>query len=111
MRGVDFAVFKLITKVVGVETVSAIMTAMRTVMAISEAVTVFDVMACLSAPVAHLAVVFAPCMNSPIANGGLGPTTSFAFEIGGLVHIAVNAMADTSYGISGGKTVQTLIYG
>ena len=80
-------------------------------MAIPKAMAVFDVVACPPTPIAHLAVVFAPCMNSPIANGGLGPTTSFAFEIGGLVHIAVNAMADTSYGVSGGKTVRTLIYG
>jgi len=79
--------------------------------AVSETVTVFDVVACLSTPVAHLAVVLAPCMNGSITNGDLGTTASLALEVGGLVHVAVDAMANTSYGISGGKTIQTLVHG
>jgi len=81
------------------------------VAAIPEAVTVLDIVACLSAPVAHLAVVLAPCVDGPIANGDLGSAASLAFEVRGLMHVAVNATMDTGYGISSGKTVRTSVHG
>ena len=43
-------------------------------------------------------------------NGDLGPTTSFALEIGGLVHVAVNAAMNASYSVSGGKMVRTPVH-
>jgi len=49
-------------------------------------------------------------MNSSIADGDLGPTTSFALEVRGLVHVAVDVMANASYSVSGGKMVQTLVH-
>ena len=73
--------------------------------AISEAVTVFDVVACPSAPVAHLAVVLAPCLNGSIAHSDLSPTASLAFEVGGCMHLVVDMTANASYGVSSGKTV------
>jgi len=80
------------------------------VAAISEAVAVLDVVACPSAPVAHLAIVLAPCMSSPVANGDLGLTTSLAFEVRGLVHVVVDAAANVGYGVSGGETVRALVH-
>ena len=73
--------------------------------AISKAVTVFNAMACSATPITHLAIVLAPCMDGPIANSDLGLMTSLALEIGGLVHVAVDAATNASYGISGGKAV------
>ena len=78
--------------------------------AVPKAITVFDVMACPSAPIAHLAIIFAPCIDGPIANGNLGSAASFALEVRGLVHVAINAVVDTSYGVSGGKTVRTTVH-
>jgi len=72
---------------------------------------VFDVVACPATPITHLAVVLAPCMDSSVTNGDLGLTTSFAFEVGGLVYVMVDTAADTSYSVSGGETVRTPIYG
>ena len=79
--------------------------------AISETVAVFNVMTRLATPVAHFAVVVAPCMNGPIANGDLGSAASLAFEVGGLVHVAVNATMNASYSVSSGEVVRTLIHG
>jgi len=110
VRRIDLTVFELVTEVVGAKTVSAIMTTARTVMAVSKAVAVFDVVAGLPAPVAHLAVVFAPCMNSPIANGDLSLMASLALEVGSFVHVAVDAVTNTAYGVSGSKTVQALVH-
>jgi len=81
------------------------------VTAISKAVTVFNVVACPSTPVAHLAIVLAPCVNGAIANGDLSPTASLALEVGGLVHVAVDVTVNTSYGISSGEMVRTLVHG
>ena len=50
-------------------------------------------------------------MNCLIADGNLGLTTSFALEVGGLVHVAINAVTNAGYGVSGGETVRTLVYG
>jgi len=105
VRRIDLTVFELVTEVMGAKAVSAIMTMARTVTAVPEAVAVFDVVAGSSTPVAHLAVVFTPHMNSPIANGDLGLTASLALEVGGLVHVMVNAVTNTAYGVSGSKMV------
>ena len=80
-------------------------------MAIPEAVTVFDVVACPATPIAHLAIVIAPCMDSPIADSDLGSTTSFALEVGGCVHVVVDAATNASYGISSGKAVGAPVHG
>jgi len=78
--------------------------------AIPEAVTVSNIVTSPASPVAHLAVVFAPCMNCPIANGDLGSTTSLALEIGGLVHVAVNTTTNAGDGVSGSKTVRAMVH-
>jgi len=75
------------------------------VAAISETVAVFNVVACPAAPVAHFTVVFAPSMQGMIANGHLSVTFSFALKVGGLVHVAVDAMTDTGYGVGGRESV------
>jgi len=80
-------------------------------MTIPKAVAIFDVVACPATPVAHLAIVLAPCMDSPIADSDLGLTTSLALEIGGLVHVTVDATTDASYRVSSGETVQTPVHG
>jgi len=72
---------------------------------------VLDAVACSSTPVAHLAVVFAPCMDGPIANSYLSLVTSFAFEIRGCMHIAVDTTMNVGYGISSGKTVRASVHG
>jgi len=74
-------------------------------MAISKAIAIFDVVACLPIPVAHFAVVLAPCVNGTIANSNLSSAASFALKIGGFVYVVVDAMSDTSYSISGGEAV------
>jgi len=73
--------------------------------AVSEAMTVLDVVACPPTPITHLAVVFAPGMYGAIANSDLSLTASLALEVGGLVHVAINATVDVGYGVSGGKSV------
>jgi len=50
-------------------------------------------------------------MNGTIANSDLSLMASLALEVGGLVHVTVDTMANTSYGISGGEMVQTLVHG
>ena len=70
--------------------------------AIPEAMTVLNVVACPSTPVTHLAIVFAPCMNGPIANGDLGLAASLALEVGGSVHVVVDMMTNVGYGVSSG---------
>ena len=94
----------------GAEAVSAIMAATRAMVAITKAITVFNVVPCLTIPVAHLAIVIAPCVDGSIAYSDLSSTTSLALEIGGLVHVAVNAATDASYGVSSGKVVRTPIH-
>ena len=72
--------------------------------------TILNVVACPAAPIAHLTVVLAPCMNSLVANGDLSLMTSLALEVGGLVHVAVNATVNAGDGISGGKTVRAAVH-
>jgi len=71
--------------------------------AVAERVAFFDVMACLTAPVAHFVVVLTPGMNGMITDGDLGLVSSLAFEIGGLVHVVVNVATDVRDGIGGGE--------
>jgi len=75
------------------------------VTAIPEAVTILDIVTCLATPIAHLAIVLAPCMDSPIAGCNLGSTASLALEVRGLVHVMVDAAANVSYCVSSGETV------
>jgi len=75
------------------------------VAAIPEAMAILDVVACPSAPIAHLAVVLAPCMDGLVVNGDLGLTASLALEVGGLVHVVVDATANARDGVSGGEAV------
>jgi len=79
--------------------------------AISETVTVFNVVACLATPVAHLAIVLAPGMDGLIADGDLGLAASLALEVGGFVHVAVDTAMDASYRISSGEAVRTPVHG
>ena len=79
-------------------------------MAVSEAVTFLNVVSGPTTPVAHLAVILAPSMNSMVANGNLSFVSSFALEIGGLVHVMVDATMNASDGISGSKMVRTSIH-
>ena len=78
--------------------------------AVPEAITVFDVMACLSAPIAHLAVVVTPGMYGPVADCYLGSTASLAFEIWSLVHVAIDTTTNAGYGVSSGKTVRAPVH-
>ena len=89
----------------GAEAVSAIMAATRAMTAITEAIAVLNVVPCLTAPVAHLAIVVAPCVDGSIAYSDLSLTTSLALEIGGLVHVTVDVATDASYGVSSGEAV------
>jgi len=86
------------------ETVEAIMAASQAVSAIAEGVALFYVVACLTAPIAHFVVVLAPSMYGAITDSNLSPASSFAFEVRGLVHVAVNAAMDTGDSVGGGKS-------
>jgi len=81
------------------------------VAAVPEAVAVLNVVTCSSAPVTHLAIVLAPGMYGTVMNGDLSPTASLALEVGGLVHVVINATADVGYGVGSGKSVQTPVHG
>ena len=78
--------------------------------AVAEGVTFFNVVAGLATPIAHFAIVFAPGVHGTVANGGLSLSSSFALEVGGLVHVAINAMAYMGNSISGGQAFRTLVY-
>jgi len=73
------------------------------VSAIAEGVILLYVVTCLATPIAHLVVVLAPGMQGTVADSSLSPSSSFAFEIRGLVHVAVDAATDTGNGVGGGK--------
>ena len=105
MRGVDLAVFVLVAKVIRVEAVSSIMAATQAMAAIPKAVAILNIVPGPATPVTYLAVVLAPSINGAVANGDLSLAPSLAFEIGGLVYVAVNATANAGDGISGSKVV------
>jgi len=73
------------------------------VSAIAEGVTFLNVVTCLTTPIAYLAIVFAPGMYGAIIDSDLSLSSSFAFEIGGLVHVAINVMAYLGNGIGGSE--------
>ena len=104
VRGINLTILKLIAKVMGAETVQTIMTMLQAVLAIAEGVALFYVVACLTAPIAHLVVIFAPSMYGMVVDSDLSFASSLAFEIRGLVHIMVNAVMDTGDSIGGGKS-------
>jgi len=75
------------------------------VLAIAEGVTLLYVVTRLATPIAHLVVVLAPGMQGTVADSGLSPLSSFAFEIRGLVHVAVDAATDVGNGVGGGESL------
>jgi len=81
------------------------------VSAVAEGVALLYVVACLTAPVAHFVVVFAPGMYGAITNGSLSPVSSLAFEVRGLVHVVVDATADAGNGVGGGESLQASVHG
>jgi len=104
VRGVNLAILELIAKVMGAKAINAIMATSQAVLAITERVALFYIVAHLAAPIAHLVVVFAPGMYGSIANGDLSPASSLAFEVRGLVHVTVDAVTDMGDGIGGSKS-------
>jgi len=66
---------------------------------------------CLATPVAHFAVVFTPGMYGTVTNGDLSFASSFALEIGGFVHVVVNAATDVGDGIGSGQLFGAAVYG
>jgi len=81
------------------------------VLAIAERVAFFNVVTCLAIPIAHLAIVFAPGMYGMVVNGNLSFASSFALEIGGLVHVAVDTLTDTGDGIGSSQAFGTMVHG
>ena len=104
VRGIDLTILEFIAKVMRAETVKAIMAASQAVSAIAEGVAFFYVVACLTAPIAHFVVILAPSMYGTIADSDLSPASSFAFEVRGLVHVAVDAATDMGDSIGGGES-------
>ena len=103
VRGVNLTVLELTAEIVRAKAVSSVMALSKAMAAIPKGVTLLDVVAGLATPVAHFAIVFAPGMYGAVVNGNLSSVSSFAFKVGGFVHIAVNATTDTSDGVGGGK--------
>jgi len=69
------------------------------VSAIAKGIALLNVVTCFPAPIAHLAIVLAPGVHGTIVDGSLSPAPSLAFEVGGLVHVAVNVTTYTGNGI------------
>jgi len=82
----------------------------QAVLAIAKGVALFNVVACLTTPVAHFAIVFPPGMHGSVADSDLSSASSLAFEVRGLVHVAVDVTADASNGISGGELFRAAIH-
>jgi len=108
VRGVDLTVFEFAAEVMGMKTVNVTVAALQTVLAIAEGVAFFYIVTRLATPVTHLVVVFAPGMYGMVVDGGLSSSSSFAFEVRGLVHVAVDAVADAGNGVGGGESLQVL---
>jgi len=111
VRGVNLTVLEFIAKVMGAKAVNAVMATSQAVSAIAEGVALFYIVTCLATPIAHFVVVFAPGVQGTVTDGSLSPSSSFAFEIRGLVHVTVNAATDAGNGIGGGKSLRALIHG
>jgi len=110
VRGVDLTVLEFVAKVVRAVAIKAVMTVSETVLAVTKGIALFNVVPCLTAPITDFVVVFAPGMYGLIADGDLSLASSLAFEIGGLVHVAVNAATDAGDGIGGGKSFRALVH-
>jgi len=72
--------------------------------AVTKGVAFLNVVTRLAAPVAHLAVILAPGMHGMVADCDLSPSSSFAFEVGGLVHVTIDATAYVDNGIGGSES-------
>ena len=105
VRGVNFTVLKLVAEVMRTKAVGAIVAASQTVSAIAEGVALFYVVTRLATPIAHFTVVLAPGMHGTVTDGDLSPSSSLAFEIRGLVHVAVDAATDAGNGVGGGESL------
>ena len=79
--------------------------------AITEGVALLDVVTHLATPIAHFTIIFAPSMHGVVANGNLSLVSSFALEVGGLVHIVVDATTYAGNGVGGGKAFGTSVHG
>ena len=111
VRGVDFTVLKFIAEVMGTKTVNAVVATSQAVSAITEGVTLFYIVTHLATPIAHFVVVFAPGMYGTVADGGLSPSSSLAFEVRGLVHVVVNTATDAGNGVGGGESLRASVHG
>ena len=80
-------------------------------LAIAEGVTFLNVVTHLTTPIAHFAILLAPGMYGVVANGNLSPASSFALEVGGLVHVAIDTTVYTGDGIGSGELFRTSVYG
>ena len=80
-------------------------------MAIPKTMAFLDVVSSLTAPIAHLAIVLAPSMKGAVANGDLSFVSSLAFEVGGLVHVVINAMAYTGNSVGSSKVFRATVHG
>ena len=79
--------------------------------AIAEQVTLFNIVASLATPVAHLAVVLTPGVYGTVVNGDLSSSSSLALEVGGLVHVAIDVTAYMGNGVGSSKLFRTLVHG
>jgi len=104
VRGVNLTVLKLIAQVIRAKAVSSIMTTSQAVSAIAKGVTLFNVVASLATPITYLAIVFAPGMYGAVMNSDLSPSSSLALEVGGLVHVAIDATVYMGNGIGGSES-------
>ena len=111
VRGINFAILELVAEVMGAKTISTFVASTRAVTTVPNAVTFFDVMACLSAPIAHLAVVLAPSVESSVTNCYQGSASSFALEVRGVVHVAIDASTNASDCVGSSESFGTSIHG
>jgi len=86
------------------------MTASQTVSAITEGVAFLDIVTSLATPVTHFTIVLPPGMYGVVVDGDLSPLSSFALEIGSLVHVAINAMAYAGDSVGGGESFRAPVH-
>jgi len=79
--------------------------------AIAKAVALLNIVPGPSAPIAHLAIILAPGMDSAVVNGNLSLLSSLALEVRGAMHVVVNVMMDSGDSISGSKAFGALVHG
>jgi len=81
------------------------------VSAVAKGIALFYIVTCLAAPIAHLVIVFTPGMYGTIADGNLSPASSLAFEVRGLVHVAVDAATDAGDGVGSSESFRASVHG